>query len=156
MNPKDQQPKKKKKRRGIAGMILRFIGCVFCVCIMLGSIAAVLLSMYIVQVTADDGEVLDLDNLKNKQTTIIYDKNGDPYATLTQGENRIWRELSAMPEDLQNAVIAIEDKNFYDEPGINLKRTIGAALNELTDHAIYGERQGASTLEQQLIKNLPT
>ena len=154
MNPKDQQPKKKKKRRGIAGMILRFIGCVFCVCIMLGSIAAVLLSMYIVQVTADDGEVLDLDNLKNKQTTIIYDKNGDPYATLTQGENRIWRELSAMPEDLQNAVIAIEDKNFYDEPGINLKRTIGAALNELTDHAIYGERQGASTLEQQLIKNL--
>ena len=135
-------------------MILRFIGCVFCVCIMLGSIAAVLLSMYIVQVTADDGEVLDLDNLKNKQTTIIYDKNGDPYATLTQGENRIWRELSAMPEDLQNAVIAIEDKNFYDEPGINLKRTIGAALNELTDHAIYGERQGASTLEQQLIKNL--
>lgn len=154
MNPKDQQSKKKKKRRGIAGMILRFIGCVFCVCIMLGSIAAVLLSMYIVQVTADDGEVLDLDNLKNKQTTIIYDKNGDPYATLTQGENRIWRELSAMPEDLQNAVIAIEDKNFYDEPGINLKRTIGAALNELTDHAIYGERQGASTLEQQLIKNL--
>lgn len=154
MNPKDQKPKKKKKRRSIAGMVLRFIGCVFCVCIMLGSVAGVLLSMYIVQVTADDGEMLDLDNLKNKQTTIIYDKNGDPYATLTQGENRIWRELSAMPENLQHAVIAIEDKDFYDEPGINLKRTIGAALNELTDHAIYGSQQGASTLEQQLIKNL--
>ena len=121
---------------------------------MLCSVGGVLLSMYIVQVTADDGEILDLDNQKNKQTTIIYDKYGNEYATLTQGENRIWRELSAMPEDLQNAVIAIEDKDFYNEPGINLKRTIGAALNELTDHAIYGERQGASTLEQQLIKNL--
>lgn len=146
--------KKKKKRRSVVGSIFRFIGCLLCVCVMLCSVGGVLLSMYIVQVTADDGEILDLDNQKNKQTTIIYDKYGNEYATLTQGENRIWRELSAMPEDLQNAVIAIEDKDFYNEPGINLKRTIGAALNELTDHAIYGERQGASTLEQQLIKNL--
>ncbi len=154
VNPQDPKKKKKKKRRSIPVMILRFIGCVFCVCIMLGSVAGVLLSMYIVQVTADDGEVLDLDNQKNKQTTIIYDKNGNEYATLTQGENRIWRELSAMPEDLQHAVIAIEDKDFYNEPGINIKRTIGAALNEFTDHAIYGSQQGASTLEQQLVKNL--
>lgn len=146
--------KKKKKRRSVVGSIFRFIGCLLCVCVMLCSVGGVLLSMYIVQVTADDGEILDLDNQKNKQTTIIYDKYGNEYATLTQGENRIWRELSAMPEDLQNAVIAIEDKDFYNEPGINLKRTIGAALNELIDHAIYGERQGASTLEQQLIKNL--
>lgn len=146
--------KKKKKRRSVVGSIFRFIGCLLCVCVMLCSVGGVLLAMYIVQVTADDGEILDLDNQKNKQTTIIYDKYGNEYATLTQGENRIWRELSAMPEDLQNAVIAIEDKDFYNEPGINLKRTIGAALNELTDHAIYGERQGASTLEQQLIKNL--
>ena len=146
--------KKKKKRRSVVGSIFRFIGCLLCVCVMLCSVGGVLLSMYIVQVTADDGEILDLDNQKNKQTTIIYDKYGNEYATLTQGENRIWRELSAMPEDLQNAVIAIEDKDFYNEPGINLKRTIGAALNELTDHTIYGERQGASTLEQQLIKNL--
>ncbi len=146
--------KKKKKRRSVVGSIFRFIGCLLCVCVMLCSVGGVLLAMYIVQVTADDGGNLDLDNQKNKQTTIIYDKYGNEYATLTQGENRIWRELSAMPEDLQNAVIAIEDKDFYNEPGINLKRTIGAALNELTDHAIYGERQGASTLEQQLIKNL--
>ena len=154
VNPQDPKKKKKKKRRSIPGMILRFIGCVFCVGIMLCSVGGVLLSMYIVQVTADDGEVLDLDNQKNKQTTIIYDKNGNEYATLTQGENRIWRELSAMPENLQHAVIAIEDKDFYHEPGINIKRTIGAALNEFTDHAIYGSQQGASTLEQQLVKNL--
>ena len=132
----------------------RFLGCLLCVCIMAASVGGVLLSMYIVQVTADDGEVLDLDNQKNKQTTIIYDINGDEYAQLTKGENRIWRELSAMPENLQHAVIAIEDKDFYNEPGINIKRTIGAALNEFTDHALYGSQQGASTLEQQLIKNL--
>ena len=71
--PEGQDPKKRKKkkrRRSIGGMILRFIGCVFCVGVMLCSVAGVLLSMYIVQVTANDGEMLDLDNQKNKQTTI--------------------------------------------------------------------------------------
>ena len=59
-----------------------------------------------------------------------------------------------MPENLQNAVIAIEDKNFRTEPGINLKGTIGAALNAFTGNRIWGTNRGASTLEQQLIKNL--
>ena len=135
-------------------MILSFIGCMLCLCIMAGSVGGVLLSMYIVQVTADDGETLDLDNQKNRQTSIIYDINGNEYASLSRNENRIWRELSAMPENLQNAVIAIEDKNFRTEPGINLKGTIGAALNAFTGNRIWGTNRGASTLEQQLIKNL--
>ena len=59
-----------------------------------------------------------------------------------------------MPEDLQNAVIAVEDKDFRSEPGINVKRTIAAALNEFTGNALLGSKQGASTLEQQLVKNL--
>ena len=109
---------------------------------------------YIVQVTADDAETLDLDNQKNKQTSIIYDRYVDEYDQLTRGENRIWRELSAMPDNLKNAVVAIEDKNFWTEPGINLKGTIGAALNAFTGNRIWGTNRGASTLEQQLIKNL--
>ena len=135
-------------------MIFSFIGCMLCLCIMAASVGGVLLSMYIVQVTADDGETLDLDNQKNRQTSIIYDINGNEYASLSRNENRIWRELSAMPENLQNAVIAIEDKNFRTEPGINLKGTIGAALNAFTGNRIWGTNRGASTLEQQLIKNL--
>ena len=135
-------------------MILSFIGCMLCLCIMAGSVGGVLLSMYIVQVTADDAETLDLDNQKNKQTSIIYDRYVDEYDQLTRGENRIWRELSAMPDNLKNAVVAIEDKNFWTEPGINLKGTIGAALNAFTGNRIWGTNRGASTLEQQLIKNL--
>lgn len=82
-------------------MIFSFIGCMLCLCIMAASVGGVLLSMYIVQVTADDAETLDLDNQKNKQTTIIYDRYGDEYAQLTRGEDRIWRELSAMPDNLK-------------------------------------------------------
>ena len=152
--PAPKNKKKPKKRRSIIGMIFSFIGCMLCLCIMAASVGGVLLSMYIVQVTADDGETLDLDNQENRQTSIIYDINGNEYASLSRNENRIWRELSAMPENLQNAVIAIEDKNFRTEPGINLKGTIGAALNAFTGNRIWGTNRGASTLEQQLIKNL--
>ena len=152
--PAPKNKKKPKKRRSIIGMIFSFIGCMLCLCIMAASVGGVLLSMYIVQVTADDAETLDLDNQKNRQTSIIYDINGNEYASLSRNENRIWRELSAMPENLQNAVIAIEDKNFRTEPGINLKGTIGAALNAFTCNRIWGTNRGASTLEQQLIKNL--
>lgn len=152
---KKPKPKKKKRRRSIFGYVIRFIGCLLCVCVMAGSVGAVLLSMYVVQVTADEDGNLDLDNQKSKQTSIINDRYGEEYAALSSDENRVWKELSEMPLNLQHAVVAVEDKDFYTNSlGINVKRTIGAALNLFTGNRIYGAQQGASTLEQQLIKNL--
>ena len=57
-------PKKKKPKRKChpVAAFFRFIGCLLCVCVMAASVGGVLLSMYIVQVTANDGDVLDLDN----------------------------------------------------------------------------------------------
>ena len=133
---------------------MRFLGCLLCVCVMAASAGAVLLSLYVVQVTEDPDGKLDLDEQKLKQTSIVYDRDGNEVNTFAGENNRIWREISAMPEDLQNAVIAVEDKDFRSEPGINVKRTIAAALNEFTGNALLGSKQGASTLEQQLVKNL--
>lgn len=144
----------KKKRRSIFGMIMRFIGCLICVCIMLGSVGAVLLAMYVVQVTADPEGKLDLEKKKDEQSTIFFDRNGDEYTTLSGDVSSLWVNLSDIPENLQHAVVAIEDKDFYDSIGVNFKRTIAAALNELTGQQLLGGQQGASTLEQQLVKNL--
>ncbi len=119
------------------------------------SVAAVLLSMYVVQVTADPEGLLDIESRRTAQSTILFARNGDEYDTLTSGNSSsIWRALTDIPENLQHAVIAIEDKDFYDEIGVNFKRTIAAALNELTGQRLLGSQQGASTLEQQLVKNL--
>ena len=148
-------PKPKKKRFSIVKFILQFIGCLLCVGVMACSVGAVLLSMYVVQVTADDGETLDLDNMKSKQTSIILNAYGEEYDSLTRDENRIWCALGDMPEDLQHAVVAVEDKDFYtNKLGFNFKRTVAAALNEFTGQKLLGSKQGASTIEQQLIKNL--
>ena len=151
---KNGKKKKNKPRRSIFGTIMRFIGCLLCVCVMAASAGAVLLSLYVVQVTEDPDGKLDLDEQKLKQTSIVYDRDGNEVNTFAGENNRIWRDISAMPEDLQNAVIAVEDKDFRSEPGINVKRTIAAALNEFTGNALLGSKQGASTLEQQLVKNL--
>ena len=62
-------------------------------------------------------------------------------------------DLEQIPSNLQYAFICTEDKDFYSEPGVNFKRTIGAMINEYL-LPIYSSKQGASTLEQQLIKNL--
>ena len=122
---------------------------------MAGSVAAVLLSMYVVQVTADPEGKLDLESRKSAQSAILYDRYGNEYATLSSGgSSSFWRNLTDIPEDLQHAVIAIEDKDFYNEIGVNFKRTIAAALNEITGQRLLGSQQGASTLEQQLVKNL--
>ncbi len=154
------EKKKKKSRRHFTvwGYIWRTLACLFCVGIMACSVGGVVLAMYIVQATADDSE-LDLDNQKLKQTTIVYAMDRDTsewveYARFSGSDNRIWVSLEQIPEDLQHAVIAIEDKDFYNEPGINITRTIGAALNEFTGNRIYGRTTGASTIEQQLVKNL--
>ena len=76
---------------------------------MAASAGAVLLSLYVVQVTEDPDGKLDLDEQKLKQTSIVYDRDGNEVNTFAGENNRIWRDISAMPEDLQNAVIADED-----------------------------------------------
>ena len=155
---KKKKPKKKKPHFSVWGYIWRTFACLFCLVVMACSVGGVVLAMYIVQVTADDTE-LDLDNQKLKQATVVYamDKETNTwveYARFFGSDNRKWVDLEEIPDYLQKAVIAVEDKDFYDEPGINITRTIGAALNEFTGNRIYGRTTGASTIEQQLIKNL--
>ena len=51
-------------------------------------------------------------------------------------------DLEQIPRNLQYAFICTEDKDFYTEPGVNFKRTIGAMINEYI-LPIYSSKQGA-------------
>ncbi len=63
--------------------------------------------------------------------------------------NREWVALSEISPYVINALIATEDHRFYDHFGLDWRRTAAAALNSLR-----GDRQGGSTLTQQLARNL--
>ncbi|RHN27005.1 penicillin-binding protein PBP2A [Streptococcus parasanguinis] len=88
--------------------------------------------------------VKDLQNAL-KATTIIYDKNGDQAGSLT-GQKGTYVELDAISENLQNAVVATEDRTFYKNSGINYGRFFLAILT-------LGRSGGGSTITQQLAKN---
>ncbi|MGT2950908.1 penicillin-binding protein [Streptococcus cuniculi] len=80
-----------------------------------------------------------------KATTVIYDKDGNEAGALS-GQKGTYVELDAISPNLQQAVIATEDRTFYKNSGINYKRTILAILT-------LGRSGGGSTITQQLAKN---
>ena len=63
--------------------------------------------------------------------------------------NREWVPLDKISPHMVDALIATEDHRFYEHHGIDFKRTAGAAL-----HTFSGDRQGGSTITQQLARNL--
>jgi len=85
------------------------------------------------------------------QTTYIYDREGHQIATLHSTVDRTIIPLSDMPPQLRHAVIAVEDKGFYDHPGIDVNGIFRAAWTDLVSGEIV---QGGSTLTQQLVKNV--
>ncbi len=67
------------------------------------------------------------------------------------GEKRRYTPLASIPERMRHAVLAIEDRRFYDHPGVDVIRSVGAVFTNL-----FGDREylvGGSTLTQQIVKN---
>ena len=90
-----------------------------------------------------------LANRQIPQTTKIYDRNGKLLYQIYANENRTLVPLSSIPKDLINATIAIEDKDFYTNPGFDTNAIIRSAIANLSGKPI----QGGSTITQQLIKS---
>ncbi len=84
------------------------------------------------------------------QTTKIYDRNGILLYQIYASQNRTIVPLSNIPLSLQNATIAIEDKDFYQHPGFDFNAIVRSALANLSDNQ---KIQGGSTITQQLIKS---
>lgn len=86
--------------------------------------------------------------IKNS-SSLIYDVNGENITTLNLvNNNSITYE--DLPDVFINALISAEDARFFEHPGIDPQRILSAIFNNVTTNSI----QGASTLTQQLIKNI--
>lgn len=164
-----QKPRKRKRRRkrSVAGIMiasaLKVLFVIGCLALIAASVAAVQVSLYMAEATADDDTMLDLESIKLNQTSYFMALNPDnanaeaendwiEYQELVGPEHRIWVALERVPDNLVNAVLAIEDREFLSHHGVDIKRTVYAFVNDvfgLTDSSF-----GASTIEQQLIKNL--
>jgi penicillin-binding protein 1B len=72
-------------------------------------------------------------------------------AALAPGERRRYVPLASIPQRMIDAVLAIEDRRFFEHPGVDPIRSVGAILTNLRGDKPYLE--GGSTLTQQIVKN---
>ncbi len=87
-------------------------------------------------------------------TTIFKDMNGNEVERYHMVENREYVKLNEITEDMQNAIVAIEDERFYSHNGIDLKGILRAFVTTVKNKLTNSKGlQGASTITQQLIKN---
>ena len=148
---KSRKKKKKKMGRIKRTFLSLFLICIITVCLVTGAFGIYVFAFI-------DGDIpYDLNNLELQYTSIVYayDTDIEQYyemASFHGTENRIWVDAKDFSPYLENAIVSIEDKRFYDHEGVDWKRTFSAFLNMFFD--FYGDRQGGSTITQQLVKNL--
>ena len=96
-------------------------------------------------------DITDLSTAPSESATYIYDANGKQLQKLTAPtSNRTPVSISQVPEDLQHAVVAIEDERFYEHNGIDVRGILRAFVVGITGGSFS---EGASTITQQLLKN---
>lgn len=83
------------------------------------------------------------------QATRIFDRNQKLLYSIYATKNQSFVSLSSIPKNVQNAAIAIEDKDFYNHGAIDFR----AIFRSLGSIIFRNELQGGSTLTQQLVKN---
>ena len=99
--------------------------------------------------TADLPAAHDLVSAPIPLSTLIYDRTGQHLLYRLEDERRELVSLDQVPETLQEATIAIEDRTFWTNPGIDLAGIVRAAEANMRNGGIT---QGGSTITQQLIK----
>jgi penicillin-binding protein 1A len=93
-----------------------------------------------------------LKGLKLPGASVVLDRNGDRFAEVfEENQRRVWVPLADIPEHVQKAFVAAEDKHFYEHKGVDERGLIRAFIGNL---AHSGRLQGGSTITQQVVKNL--
>jgi len=93
-----------------------------------------------------------LKGLKLPGASVVLDRKGERFAEVfEENQRRVWIVLSDIPEHVQKAFVAVEDKRFYEHKGIDERGLIRAFIGNL---AQSGRPQGGSTITQQVVKNL--
>lgn len=110
-------------------------------------VGIIVFGVYCITVASD--AVLNIESLKVENATFkIYDKNGNEIRLDGFKSSVEWDEL---PQNLIDAFVCIEDKNYFSHSGIDALRILKATVKNLISFNLTAE--GASTITQQLIKN---
>lgn len=164
----DPSPKKKRKRpfalaavdvtvdvaSSAVSSVFKIIGTVLLVLLISGLIFACIFAYYVKScLTPELGISLEDYKLTESSTILYQDSSGNwqELLKLAADEDRIWVDYEQIPKYMEQALVSIEDKRFYEHKGVDWYRTSGALVKMF---ATMQNNFGGSTITQQLIKNL--
>lgn len=93
-----------------------------------------------------------LDTFRQSETSIVYGANGKVIAELKGEKDLYYLDYTDIPQDVVDAFITIEDKNFLKHKGVDLKANVRAVVALIKNRGKI--KQGASTITQQLSRNI--
>ncbi len=143
---------------GVAGGVLRLslkiIVSVLLVIVITGLLFACIFAYYI-KTTVNPTLETDLEDYKVSLSSTIWYTDSDgiekELVRLNTTKNRVWVEYENIPKDMEHALVAIEDKRFYEHKGVDWYRSTGAVVQMFF---AMSNDFGGSTITQQLIKNV--
>lgn len=146
MSKEIKKPKKKNRFTFFKGIKVLIILIFMAVILTGGAIGSAVVAI------VDEAPEIDPTTIQSSlsQTSSIYDQNGILIEKILAEELRTVISIKQMPKHLIDAFIAIEDERFEEHPGVDI-RGIGGAL---MDNFRSGGMRGASTITQQLVKNV--
>ncbi|MGO9628902.1 MAG: penicillin-binding protein 1A [Xanthobacteraceae bacterium] len=101
---------------------------------------------------ADLPDPARLKGRKLPSMSVVLDGKGGTFASVFEPRNRrVWVPLAKIPDSVQKAFIAAEDRRFFQHHGVDERGIIRAFIGNLADP---GRPQGGSTITQQVVKNL--
>ena len=115
-----------------------------------GAIAFVLFGVFLAVIYSGLPSLEELENPKPQLASKVFTADGELLGQYFI-ENRIETNLNKLPDHLVKALIATEDRKFYDHWGVDVTRFFKAMVKNLFSLSL---KEGASTLTQQLARNL--
>ena len=135
------------RKRGPGGCLKSFLIFISIAVIVIMGVGAVIAFVYMNSLPTLE----ELTPSEIAQTSKVYDLDGKLITEFHAEENREIIPFSAMSGNIKDAIIAIEDKRFYEHQGVDYIRIIGAAIADIRAGELA---QGASTITQQVVKNI--
>lgn len=153
-NPQSRGQKTFKSTMAICGKTILSVILILTIIVCIGGTA---LTVFVMQYVNSDSKY-DLHSLDKSYTSVIYGEKASgeevELTTMSAQGKRIWVDSDQIPNHVKDAMMCAEDKDFKDHEGVVWTRTVVAFVNQYLFKGKLPFKGGASTITQQLIKNI--
>jgi penicillin-binding protein 1A len=138
-------------RRGSGGRRVRLRKLRMLFILLFFAVLAFISAMFgmLTSVASDLPQLANTAQLSSSVESYMYDSTGQPIGAIAPPSQQVVDQWGQISHNMVNAIIAVEDRRFWTDPGVDLKGIARAFVSDVTG----GPREGASTIAEQFVKN---